>query len=133
MDVVAAAGWRPPVGISYGQPMGANESKKGDIAPASSTLLTVREVSERLRVHPTTICRLVRSNQIPGFRVGSEWRFRTDTFDRTSRAPRRRIRSRLTPRVPQPHAQSAPSGRRSARVPAPARSYPPGGSTLKRP
>jgi excisionase family DNA binding protein len=45
-------------------------------------VLTLREVSEYLRVHPTTLYRLIRSKQIPGFRVGSEWRFDIETIDR---------------------------------------------------
>jgi excisionase family DNA binding protein len=77
-----APGWRPPVGISYGQPMEAKGSKKLGIATAPLTILTVREVSQYLRTHPTTIYRLLRSNQIPGFRVGSDWRFNTDAIDR---------------------------------------------------
>jgi len=76
------AGWRPTVGISYGQRMVAKRSKKPDIAAAPSTFLTVREVSERLRVHPSTIYHLLRSNQIPAFRVGSDWRFSTEMIDR---------------------------------------------------
>jgi excisionase family DNA binding protein len=62
--------------------MEARGSKKRDIAPTSSMVLTVREVSERLRVHPTTIYRLLRLNQIPAFRVGSDWRFSTEMIDR---------------------------------------------------
>ncbi|HTT75448.1 MAG TPA: helix-turn-helix domain-containing protein, partial [Candidatus Binataceae bacterium] len=43
---------------------------------------TVRELSEYLRVHPTTVYRLLRAKQLPGFRVGSEWRFSVDMIDR---------------------------------------------------
>jgi excisionase family DNA binding protein len=50
-------------------------STKPGIAPSLSRILTVREVSEYLRVHPTTIYRLLRLKQIPGFLVGSDWRF----------------------------------------------------------
>jgi excisionase family DNA binding protein len=60
-------------------------SKKPGIAPSLSRILTVREVSEYLRVHPTTIYRLLRLKQIPGFLVGSDWRFDIDTIDRWSR------------------------------------------------
>jgi excisionase family DNA binding protein len=56
--------------------------KKTGIAPTSSTILTVQELSEYLRVHPTTIYRLLRTKQIPGFRVGSDWRFNIDIIDR---------------------------------------------------
>ena len=40
--------------------------------------LTVRDVGDLLRVHPTTVYTLVRQGKIPGFRIGSYWRFRTD-------------------------------------------------------
>jgi len=53
-------------------------SKKPGIAPPLSQILTVREVAEYLRVHPTTIYRLVRLKRIPGFLVGSDWRFDID-------------------------------------------------------
>jgi excisionase family DNA binding protein len=57
-------------------------SKKPGIAPIPPTILTVRELSEYLRVHPTTVYRLLRTKQIPGFRVGSDWRFGIDMIDR---------------------------------------------------
>jgi excisionase family DNA binding protein len=43
-------------------------------------VLTVREVSEYLRVHPSTVYRLLRKNQLPAFRVGSDWRFSADSI-----------------------------------------------------
>jgi excisionase family DNA binding protein len=55
-------------------------SKKPGIAPSLSRILTVREVSEYLRVHPTTIYRLLRLKRIPGFLVGSDWRFDIDAI-----------------------------------------------------
>jgi excisionase family DNA binding protein len=58
-------------------------SKKSDIGDTpSSTILTVRELSEYLRVHPTTIYRLLRDKQIPAFRVGGDWRFDSGAIDR---------------------------------------------------
>jgi excisionase family DNA binding protein len=59
--------------------------KRSKNAGSHPQLLTVREVSEYLRVHPTTIYRLLRAKQLPGFQVGSEWRFDIDTIDRWSR------------------------------------------------
>jgi excisionase family DNA binding protein len=38
-------------------------------------MLTARELAELLQVHTSTIYRLVRKNKIPGFRLGSDWRF----------------------------------------------------------
>jgi len=42
---------------------------------SSEEILTIAELSAHLRVHPTTIYRLLREGRIPGFRVGSAWRF----------------------------------------------------------
>ena len=44
--------------------------------------MTVREVSAYLRVSRATIYRLLKENQIPAFRVASEWRFHIDEIDR---------------------------------------------------
>jgi excisionase family DNA binding protein len=47
-----------------------------DVTMASAEdILTIAELSAHLRVHPTTIYRLLREGRIPGFRVGSAWRF----------------------------------------------------------
>ena len=45
-------------------------------------VLTVRELSEYLGVHPSTIYRLVKQRIIPAFRIGSDWRFNIETIDR---------------------------------------------------
>jgi excisionase family DNA binding protein len=42
---------------------------------ADDEIFTIKELSEHLRVHPTTIYRLLRQGRLPGFRVGSNWRF----------------------------------------------------------
>jgi excisionase family DNA binding protein len=44
-------------------------------------VMTVREVSAYLRVHPSTIYRLVKRNQIPAFHVGSDWRFNVEQIE----------------------------------------------------
>jgi excisionase family DNA binding protein len=44
-------------------------------------VMTVREVSAYLRVHPTTIYRLLKHDQIPAFHVGSDWRFNIEMID----------------------------------------------------
>ena len=46
-----------------------------------SRVLTVQEVSSYLRVHPSTIYRMLKKNQLPAFRVGSDWRFTVDAID----------------------------------------------------
>jgi excisionase family DNA binding protein len=52
------------------------------VTAALPKVLTVGELSDYLRLHPTTVYRLLRARQLPGFRVGSEWRFSIDIIDR---------------------------------------------------
>lgn len=47
-----------------------------------SKVLTVQEVSSYLRVHPSTIYRMLKKNQLPAFRVGSDWRFTVEAIDK---------------------------------------------------
>jgi excisionase family DNA binding protein len=44
-------------------------------------VMNVREVSAYLRVHPSTIYRLLKHKQIPAFHIGSDWRFNIETID----------------------------------------------------
>ena len=44
--------------------------------------MTVREVSAYLHLHPSTIYRLLKENQIPAFQLGSDWRFHVEAIDR---------------------------------------------------
>ena len=44
-------------------------------------VMTVREVSAYLHVHPSTIYRLLKQNQIPAFRIGDDWRFKIEAID----------------------------------------------------
>ena len=54
------------------------ESRRG----VESRVITVRELAAYLRVHPTTVYRLVRQERIPSFRVGSDWRFDREAIER---------------------------------------------------
>jgi excisionase family DNA binding protein len=45
------------------------------------SVLTLAEVAEFLRVHPTTVYRLLYKDQIPAFKVGSEWRFNQESVE----------------------------------------------------
>jgi excisionase family DNA binding protein len=44
--------------------------------------LTVKEVSDLLRVHRSTVYKLIKEGKIPGFWIGSEFRIRTDQLVR---------------------------------------------------
>jgi excisionase family DNA binding protein len=45
-------------------------------------VLTVKEVSKMLHVHQSTIYKLMKTGKIPGFRIGTDWRFRSDVIER---------------------------------------------------
>jgi excisionase family DNA binding protein len=56
--------------------------EKERVMTTDPEILTVKEISELLRVHPTTVYKLLRGGRIPSFRVGSDWRFRKDQIER---------------------------------------------------
>jgi len=45
-------------------------------------VLTVKELSDYLRIHPSTVYKLLRSGDLPGFRIGTDWRFNGEVIDR---------------------------------------------------
>jgi excisionase family DNA binding protein len=50
--------------------------------PEPQKVLTVTELCDYLRVHRSTIYRLLRSGELPGFRIGSDWRFNVEEIDK---------------------------------------------------
>ena len=44
-------------------------------------ILTVKEVSEYLKLNEKTAYRLAAKGEIPGFKVGGSWRFRKSEID----------------------------------------------------
>jgi len=48
---------------------------------SDAKVLTVGELSEYLRVHRSTIYRLLKKGQLPGFKIGSDWRFNVEAID----------------------------------------------------
>jgi excisionase family DNA binding protein len=48
-------------------------------APA---ILTVGELAKYLRVHRSTIYRLLKRRELPAFKIGSDWRFNAAQIDR---------------------------------------------------
>jgi excisionase family DNA binding protein len=45
-------------------------------------IMTVNEVTEYLRIHRTTLYRLLKQKEIPAFRIGSDWRFSRTQLDK---------------------------------------------------
>jgi excisionase family DNA binding protein len=48
----------------------------------NSRIMTVTELADYIRVHPTTIYRQLKRRQLPAFKVGSDWRFTVESIDR---------------------------------------------------
>jgi excisionase family DNA binding protein len=48
----------------------------------TSRVLTVKELSDYLKVHPSTIYRQLKRGRLPAFKVGSDWRFNIESIDR---------------------------------------------------
>jgi len=44
-------------------------------------ILTIVEVSTFLRLHPTTVYRLVRRGELPAFKIGGTWRVNMQDLD----------------------------------------------------
>ena len=55
----------------------ASETKYG-----MPRVMTVKDLSDYLRVHPSTVYKLLRRGELPGFRIGSDWRFNAEAIDR---------------------------------------------------
>jgi excisionase family DNA binding protein len=52
------------------------------INPVRAKVLTVTELSDYLRIHRSTVYRLLKAGQLPGFRIGSDWRFNVEAIDK---------------------------------------------------
>jgi excisionase family DNA binding protein len=44
-------------------------------------VITVGELAQYLRVHRSTLYRLLKKGQLPGFKIGSDWRFNVEVID----------------------------------------------------
>ena len=44
-------------------------------------VITIGELSEYVRVHRSTLYRLLKNGQLAGFKIGSDWRFNVETID----------------------------------------------------
>lgn len=45
-------------------------------------LMTVKEAGEYLRVHQSTVYRLIKGKKLPCFKIGSDYRFSAEGLDR---------------------------------------------------
>lgn len=48
----------------------------------TDTILTVKEVAAYLKIHPSTLYRLLKAKRLPAFKMGSDWRFNLSQIDK---------------------------------------------------
>jgi excisionase family DNA binding protein len=68
------------------------------------TVMTLEEVAAYLRVHQSTVYRLLKAQSIPAFKLGSDWRFNQESIDKWIAQGEREHASRAR------HGQQLPSG-----------------------
>ena len=51
------------------------------MATTAPEVLTIDEAAEYLRVHPTTIVRMIERGELRGSKVGTRWRVRRSSLD----------------------------------------------------
>lgn len=51
-------------------------------AELQSKVMTAREVARYLKVYRSTVYRLIKHYSLPGFKLGSDWRFKIESIER---------------------------------------------------
>lgn len=49
--------------------------------PSRTQIMTPKEAAKYLGLHIITIYRLIKKGELPGFKVGGQWRFKKDLLD----------------------------------------------------
>jgi len=60
---------------------GTEAGRPAEPKPPELTILTLAEVARYLRVHPSTVYRLIEQNKLPAFKVGSSWRINLEAIN----------------------------------------------------
>jgi len=58
---------------------------------ASGYLMDTKEVAGLLKLHPTTVRRLLRERKVPGIKVGKRWRVRAEDLSKFIKEGQKRI------------------------------------------
>ncbi len=72
---------KPKAFLITGRDITLQKNNSAYIKPKPS-IMTVKELAKYMRVHTSTIYRLVRENKIPAIKVGNQWRFKKDSIDK---------------------------------------------------
>lgn len=57
----------------------------------NSQIMTVDEVAGYLKLSKITVYKLTQKGEIPGFRIGSSWRYNKDVIDEIARVGTKKI------------------------------------------
>lgn len=79
-------------------------------------ILTLRELANYLRCHTSTLYRLIKSGEIPYFRIGSDFRFRTSIINEWIEKRSASIQRRQTSKMSRPRPGASAPRRRVART-----------------
>lgn len=60
----------------------ASYAEFSDMSTATDSVMTVKEVADYLRVNQRTVYRLAVEKKLPGFKVGTTWRFKRSDIER---------------------------------------------------
>jgi len=89
----------------------AHEPSRPPVDAVIPEIMTVPQVAEYLKTHPSTIYRLLKNRKIPAFRLGSDWRLRGADLEQWVAAQEIKVADE------EPAAADA-GGKRAARGPA---------------
>lgn len=59
-----------------------NNPNKNGHAATPEAMMNVEELSMYLHIHRSTLYRMLEKHEIPGFKVGSDWRFKRELIDK---------------------------------------------------
>jgi excisionase family DNA binding protein len=57
------------------------QKKSQDKSKSRTQIMTPKEAAKYLGLHLITIYRLIKKGELPGFKVGGQWRFKKDLLD----------------------------------------------------
>ncbi len=58
---------------------------------SESIIMTVDEVADYLKLSKITVYKLTQKGEIPGFRIGSSWRYNREVIDEIARVGTKKI------------------------------------------
>jgi len=67
--------------LSYSPMTTPPARRKKNTMQEQSSLMTVKELSAYLKLHPLTVRKLAQDGQLPAFKIGRQWHVKRDVLD----------------------------------------------------